>query len=155
VLINLYFLFIDHGLLFYGFTWKSHPGLSRRREALILRKSRLFEFRDFETAPTDLFVRYLANEPVGNTKQLLTSKATEGQQLQSESLVERRIDLGNEACIHPTLRSVRSGVSMIRDYGINTIKQFKKGEIPAEFRSENVSQEQEKAPESEASPLEN
>lgn len=121
-------------------------------EKLILCKSCLFEFRDFETIPTDLFVSVLGQRAGGRYKQLLTLEATEEQQLQSKHLVERRIDPGNEACIHPTLRSVRSGVSVIRDYGINTIKRpFKRRGI----RSEKVSRGRGEVPESEASPLEN
>lgn len=34
---------------------------------LIVRQSRLFEFDSYETAPIDLFVRYLASEAVGDT----------------------------------------------------------------------------------------
>lgn len=34
---------------------------------LIIHKSRVFEFRDIETAPTDLFIRYMSSRPVGRT----------------------------------------------------------------------------------------
>lgn len=37
---------------------------------LILCKSCLFEFRDAATAPVDLFIRYIANKPIGETQPL-------------------------------------------------------------------------------------
>jgi hypothetical protein len=36
-------------------------------DELIIHKSRVFEFRDHKTAPTDLFVRYMSSTPVGTT----------------------------------------------------------------------------------------
>lgn len=44
--------------------------------SLVIRKSRLFNFSTFETAPFQLFLRYLACKPVGYTGKLSTALET-------------------------------------------------------------------------------
>jgi hypothetical protein len=41
---------------------------------LVVRQSPVFEFDSYETAPIDLFVRYMVSEPVGDTKEFPPEK---------------------------------------------------------------------------------
>jgi hypothetical protein len=54
-------------------------------EKLIVRQSRLFEFDNYETAPIDLFVRYMASKAVGNTRVYSRQNLVETQQTRDTS----------------------------------------------------------------------
>lgn len=51
-------------------------------DKLIIRQSPLLKFDDYDKAPIDVFVRYMASEAVGDTKEFPQKKAEETQQIQ-------------------------------------------------------------------------
>lgn len=60
-------------------------------QRFVIRKSRLFSFRNSTITTLDLFVRYVANTPIGNTKGLLKQISTQPNCSEVDSNVETDI----------------------------------------------------------------